>query len=75
MASSNVDDAVRNTVPNVNASARQMSRFSFCVMPGSVETRGGSKGAAPSEISGPPVAPHLRKFSAKVIKLRIAKQR
>ena len=42
-------------------------------LPGAVP-RGG-QGAAPSEISGPPLAPHLRKFSAKVIKLRIAKQR
>ena len=36
--------------------------------------RGGSKGGAggprpPSEIFDPPVAPHLRKFSAKVISL------
>ena len=33
-------------------------------------------GGAPSEISASPLSPpHLRKFSAKVIKLRIAKQR
>ena len=38
--------------------------------------RGGGRGAAaPSEISAPPRGPHLQKFSAKVIKLRIAKQR
>ena len=36
---------------------------------------GGQGGRPPSEISGPPVAPHLRKFSAKFIKLCIAKQR
>ena len=41
-----------------------------------VHGRGGSKGGQGGPVKFlPPMVPHLRKFSAKVIKLRIAKQR